>query len=201
MRTGLQHPHPTHALGKMIEAHDAGTPFTVTGVDWPTRDGSGLRDYIHVWDLARAHVSVLQRFDDVVEASGYEVINLGTGQGTTVFELAHAFGEATASPLEVRTGPARPGDVVGCASRTDKAREVLGWSAERSLVDGVRDSPGLAEKPARSACRRGHPVTDAQHKPRNKQGKPRERRPGPHRARGADRLSTPILRPPPAGRG
>ena len=48
MRTGLQHPHPTHALGKMIEAHDAGTPFTVTGVDWPTRDGSGLRDYIHV---------------------------------------------------------------------------------------------------------------------------------------------------------
>ena len=146
MRTGLQHPHPTHALGKMIEAHDAGTPFTVTGVDWPTRDGSGLRDYIHVWDLARAHVSVLQRFDDVVEASGYEVINLGTGQGTTVFELAHAFGEATGNPLEVRTGPARPGDVVGCASRTDKAREVLGWSAERSLVDGVRDSLAWSEK-------------------------------------------------------
>lgn len=146
MRTGLQHPHPTHALGKMIEAHDAGTPFTVTGVDWPTRDGSGLRDYIHVWDLARAHVAVLQRLDDVVDTSGYEVINLGTGQGTTVFELAHAFGEATGTPLEVRTGPARPGDVVGCASRTDKAREVLGWSAERSLVDGVRDSLAWSEK-------------------------------------------------------
>ena len=146
LRTGLQNPHPTHAMGKMIEAHAAGEPFTVTGVDWPTRDGSGLRDYIHVWDLARAHVSVLQRFDDVVEASGYEVINLGTGQGTTVFELAHAFGEATGSPLEVRTGPARPGDVVGCASRTDKAREVLGWSTERSLVDGVRDSLAWSEK-------------------------------------------------------
>lgn len=146
LRTGLQNPRPTHAMGKMIEAHAAGEPFTVTGVDWPTRDGSGLRDYIHVWDLARAHVAVLQRFDSVVGDSGYDVINLGTGQGTTVFELAEAFGEATGTPLEVRTGPARPGDVVGSASRTDKARSVLGWSAERSLVDGVRDALAWAEK-------------------------------------------------------
>ena len=146
LRTGLQNPHPTHAMGKMIEAHAAGEPFTVTGVDWPTRDGSGLRDYIHVWDLARAHVAVLQRFDSVVGDLGYDVINLGTGQGTTVFELAEAFGEATGTPLEVRTGPARPGDVVGSASRTDKARSVLGWSAERSLVDGVRDALAWAEK-------------------------------------------------------
>jgi len=146
LRTGLQNPAPTHALGKMIAAHTAGEPFTVTGVDWPTRDGSGLRDYIHVWDLARAHVAVLQRFDSVVGESGYDVINLGTGQGTTVFELAEAFGEATGTPLEVRTGPARPGDVVGSASRTDKAQSVLGWSAELSLVDGVRHSLAWSEK-------------------------------------------------------
>ena len=146
LRTGLQNPHPTHAMGKMIEAHTAGEPFTVTGTEWPTRDGSGLRDYIHVWDLARAHVAVLERFDSVVGDSGYDVINLGTGQGTTVFELAEAFGEATGTPLEVRTGPARPGDVVGSASRTDKARSVLGWSAERSLVDGVRDALAWAKK-------------------------------------------------------
>ena len=162
LRTGLQHPHPTHALGKMISAHVAGEPFTVTGVEWPTRDGSGLRDYIHVWDLARAHVAVLERFDAVVSrdgtaGDGYDVINLGTGQGTTVFELVEAFGEATGTPLDVVTGPARPGDVVGCASRTAKARSVLGWSAQRSLVDGVRDSLAwskklpavLAEEPAR----------------------------------------------------
>ena len=146
LRTGLQNPHPTHAMGKMIEAHAAGEPFTVTGVDWPTRDGSGLRDYIHVWDLARAHVAVLERFDSVVGDSGYDVINLGTGQGTTVFELAEAFGEATGTPLEVRTGPARPGDVVGSASRTDKAQSVLGWSAELSLVDGVRHSLAWSKK-------------------------------------------------------
>lgn len=150
LRTGLQNPAPSHALGKMIEAYEAYEPFTVTGVEWPTRDGSGLRDYIHVWDLARAHVAVLQRFDEVCAASrsgtGYDVINLGTGQGTTVFELAEAFGEATGAPLPVQTGPARPGDVVGCATRTGKASSVLGWAPERSLVDGVRDSLAWSTK-------------------------------------------------------
>lgn len=156
LRTGLQNPAPTHALGKMISAHEAGQAFTVTGVDWPTRDGSGLRDYIHVWDLARAHVAVLERFD-AAASGGYGVINLGTGQGTTVFELAEAFGEASGTPLEVVTGPARPGDVVGSASRTDKARAVLGWSPQRSLVEGVRDSLAwsreLPDVLAQEACR------------------------------------------------
>ena len=143
LRTGLQNPHPSHAMGKMIEAHLAGEPFTVTGVEWPTRDGSGLRDYVHVWDLARAHVAALEKFDDF--STGYDVINLGTGRGTTVFELAEAFGAATGTPLEVRTAPPRDGDVVGCASRTGKAEEVLGWRAERSLADGVRDSLAWAK--------------------------------------------------------
>ncbi len=144
LRTGLQNPHPTHALGKMISAHASGAPFTVTGVEWPTRDGSGLRDYIHVWDLARAHVAALSLFDDSV--STYDVINLGTGRGTTVFELAAAFGDATGTPLQVRTAPPRDGDVVGCASRTEKAERVLGWRAERSLTDGVRDALAWSAK-------------------------------------------------------
>ena len=145
LRTGLQNPHPTHAMGKMIEAHTAGEPFTVTGTEWPTRDGSGLRDYIHVWDLARAHVSALKLLVES-EAGTYDVINLGTGQGTTVFELADAFGEATGTPLEVRTAPPRDGDVVGCASRTEKAKHVLNWEAERSIADGVRDSLAWSQK-------------------------------------------------------
>jgi UDP-glucose 4-epimerase len=60
MRTGQQLARPTHALGKMIQAHEQGVPFVVTGTDYPTRDGSGLRDYIHVWDLAAAHVAAGQ---------------------------------------------------------------------------------------------------------------------------------------------
>ncbi|QPK83482.1 UDP-glucose 4-epimerase GalE [Corynebacterium qintianiae] len=141
LRTGLQNPAPSHALGKMITAHETGQPFTVTGVDWPTRDGSGLRDYIHVWDLARAHVLALN-----AELADYEVINLGTGTGTTVFELAEAVGEATGSPLDVRTAPPRNGDVAGSAARTDKAAEVLGWDVEYTVADGVRHSLAWAEK-------------------------------------------------------
>ncbi|WP_165164622.1 UDP-glucose 4-epimerase GalE [Corynebacterium qintianiae] len=141
LRTGLQNPAPSHALGKMITAHETGQPFTVTGVDWPTRDGSGLRDYIHVWDLARAHVLALK-----AELADYEVINLGTGTGTTVFELAEAVGEATGSPLDVRTAPPRNGDVAGSAARTDKAAEVLGWDVEYTVADGVRHSLAWAEK-------------------------------------------------------
>lgn len=145
LRTGLQNPHPTHAMGKMIEAHNAGAPFTVTGVQWPTRDGSGLRDYVHVWDLARAHVAALSLFHAPFTPA-HSTINLGTGRGTTVFELAEAFGEATGTPLEVRTAPPREGDVVGSAARIDKARQVLGWEPERSVADGVRDALAWAEK-------------------------------------------------------
>ncbi|MCF4007376.1 UDP-glucose 4-epimerase GalE [Corynebacterium uropygiale] len=149
LRTGLQILHPTHALGKMIEAYHSHSAFTVTGVTWPTRDGSGLRDYIHVWDLARAHVCALQRVDDVMARAsrpGFDIINLGTGTGTTVIELVNAFGEATGTELPYTTADPRPGDVVGCATLTDKARQVLGWSAELSLADGVRDSLAWAEK-------------------------------------------------------
>lgn len=146
LRTGLQNPNPSHALGKLIEAYQLGTPFTITGVDWPTRDGSGLRDYIHVWDLARAHVLALQQFDDIVTADApYDVINLGTGEGTTVRELVDAFQDVV-DPIDVREAPPRPGDVVGCCTRTDKAERVLGWRAERSVADGIRDALAWVEK-------------------------------------------------------
>lgn len=160
MRTGLQDPNPTHVLGKMIEAHRTGGTFTVTGVDWPTRDGSGLRDYVHVWDLARAHVAALQQFDGIMrdaergavsELTGllnpnYNIINLGTGTGTTVFELVEAFGNATGHPLKFQTADARMGDVVGCATLTGKAERLLGWKAELSIADGVRHSLQWSEK-------------------------------------------------------
>ncbi|MEQ7126880.1 UDP-glucose 4-epimerase GalE [Actinopolymorpha sp. B11F2] len=147
LRTGLQSPAPTHALGKLIEAYESGTPFTITGTDWPTRDGSGIRDYIHVWDLAEAHVRALERFDEVVPAPrGYEVINLGTGRGTTVRELASAFQDAVGDRLQVREAGPRPGDAVGCFTRSDKAAAMLGWSATRTEKDGALDSLAWARK-------------------------------------------------------
>lgn len=141
LRTGLQVPAPTHALGMLIGAHESGRPFTITGVDWPTRDGTGIRDYVHVWDLARAHVAALRHFDDVLPGGrGYEAINIGTGEGTTVRELVSAFIEVTGAPLEVVESGPRPGESVGCFTRSDRASKLLGWGAERSVYDAIRDS-------------------------------------------------------------
>ncbi|MEU7000926.1 UDP-glucose 4-epimerase GalE [Nonomuraea sp. NPDC046570] len=136
MRTGLQLRRPSHALGKMIQAAEEDRPFQLTGAGWATRDGSGIRDYIHVWDLATAHVAALRRFDDVP----YRVINLGTGTGTTVRELADAFNQVAERPITVvETGP-RPGDVIGAYTRSDRARSALGWTPEYTVADGIRHS-------------------------------------------------------------
>jgi UDP-glucose 4-epimerase len=140
LRSGLQIRRPTHALGKMIDVHHTGEPFTVTGTDWPTRDGSGIRDYVHVWDLAAAHVKAVQRFDDVTRPDPYRVINLGTGDGTTVRELLAAFAAVTGHELPTaETGP-RPGDAAGAYTRSHLAQELLGWKPELTVEDGIRDS-------------------------------------------------------------
>ncbi|MFI6293243.1 UDP-glucose 4-epimerase GalE [Nonomuraea sp. NPDC050790] len=138
MRTGLQLRRPSHALGKMIEAYELGEPFRVTGTGWPTRDGSGIRDYIHVWDLATAHVAALQRFDSVISRA--HVINLGTGEGTTVLELVDAFNTVVDRPVEVLVTDSRPGDVAGAYTRSTRAAELLDWRAEHTLTEGIRHS-------------------------------------------------------------
>lgn len=140
-RSGPPTYKPSHALGRLIEAYETGMPFTITGVDWPTRDGSGLRDYIHVWDLAHAHVRALELFDSVVDPiCGYDAINIGTGRGTTVRELVAAFNSVTGAKVPVVEAPARPGDIAGSYTRTEKARARLGWQAEYTVADGVRDA-------------------------------------------------------------
>jgi UDP-glucose 4-epimerase len=143
LRTGLQNREPTHLLGQLVHAAENGQEFALTGTQWPTRDGSGIRDYIHVWDLALAHVAALRQFDSVLPAGAerrYEVINLGTGSGTTVREFVAAFQSVSDKPLRVREAPARPGDGVGSYTRIDKARSVLGWEPQFSIADGIRDS-------------------------------------------------------------
>lgn len=108
LRSGLQVMQPTHALGVLIDAFHAGRPFPVTGTDWETRDGTGIRDYVHVHDLARAHIAAVRRFDTITSndadaAAPYRVINLGSGTGTTVFELIKAFENVTGRALATET--------------------------------------------------------------------------------------------------
>jgi UDP-glucose 4-epimerase len=139
MRTGLQNPAPSHALGKIIQASSERTVFHVTGTDYPTRDGSGIRDYVHVWDLATAHVAALEKFGSVMTSRNL-VINLGTGTGTTVRELVAAFNRVSGQPVATADAPRRPGDVAGAYTRVDRARRLLGWKPRFSVEDGIRDA-------------------------------------------------------------
>ncbi|MYX29039.1 UDP-glucose 4-epimerase GalE [Streptomyces sp. SID8381] len=141
LRTGLQLKRPTHALGMLIRAHEAGTPFPVTGVGYPTRDGTGIRDYVHVWDLAAAHIAAIERFDDILTLARPSLaINLGTGSGTTVRELCAAFDHVVSTPLVTVDAEARPGDVAGGYTVGDRAEKLLGWTPKLSLEDGIRSA-------------------------------------------------------------
>lgn len=118
----------------LFSAIDAGRPFGVTGDDFNTRDGSGLRDYIHIEDLAEAHVAAVEY---VAGHQGGEIVNIGTGRGYTVFELLDAVREVTGLPVPHEVVPRRPGDPDGAAAAVDKAARLLGWNAKRELKEMV----------------------------------------------------------------
>lgn len=146
LRTGAQFPRTRQVIGALIAAHETGEPFQVAGGAFATRDGSAVRDYLHVWDLAAAHVAALREFDRVVtDRVGSTVVNLGTGAGTTVFELVKAFGEVVGTPLHVVVGPPRPGDAAGAFTRTDRAERLLGWRTRKSLAEALSDALAWAE--------------------------------------------------------
>ncbi len=142
MRSGSYVANPAHVLGKIMSVAAGKEPvFNITGTYWPTRDGSGIRDYIHVWDLARAHVLAVERLEQLfLGGEKYRVINLGTGRGVTVKELVHAFESVTQQPLNAVETPARPGDIAGAYANADTAAELLGWHAELPIERGIADA-------------------------------------------------------------
>ena len=140
LRYGMYVREPSHVLGQLVlAAQGRRDAFEITGTDYPTRDGSGLRDYIHIWDLARAHVAAVERFDDVLVAAGgpSALVNVGTGRGVTVRELLAAVEAVLGQPVPVREAPRRDGDAIGAYANVDRARSWLGWSAELGLEDAV----------------------------------------------------------------
>jgi UDP-glucose 4-epimerase len=147
MRSGMHIKEPTHILGKLVEVALGQSPvFNITGTDWPTRDGTGIRDYIHVWDLAMAHIKAVEQFDAVIAAeegsdhTPYVVINLGTGQGVTVREMVDAFEQVIGRSINKADKPPRPGDVAGSYANADKARHLLGWETKLSIEQGIADA-------------------------------------------------------------
>ncbi len=109
----------------------------VCGNDYPTPDGTGVRDYIHVVDLALGHLKAVEK---VLGGRGCDIYNLGTGKGYSVFDIIHAFERASARKVNYTISPRRKGDIAECYSDPSKAREELGWSAVRSLEEMCEDS-------------------------------------------------------------
>ena len=116
------------AVGKLPEVG-------VFGDDYDTPDGTGVRDYIHVVDLAKGHVAALKSAQN-----GVSVYNLGTGQGTSVLELINAFSKAAGKPIPYAIKPRRPGDIASCYATSEKALNELGWQAKKSIATACEDS-------------------------------------------------------------
>lgn len=110
------------AVGKLPQ-------LSVFGNDYDTVDGTGVRDYIHVVDLAKGHVAALQYLEHQTQL-GFEPINLGTGKGTSVLQLVNAFIKTTGQSVPYNIAPRRPGDIASCYASSDKAKHLLGWQAE-----------------------------------------------------------------------
>ena len=118
------------AVGKLKE-------LNVYGNDYPTPDGTGIRDYIHVMDLADGHLKALEKLKDNPSAVAY---NLGTGKGTSVFEMIDAFAKASGREIPFRVAARRPGDAPECYADPSKAKKELGWAARRDINDMCRDA-------------------------------------------------------------
>ena len=127
------------AVGKLPE-------LAVFGNDYPTPDGTGVRDYIHVVDLAEGHLCALRALQGLpglqgpTSHTGAHVWNLGTGQGYSVLEMVRAFQAASGRPIPYRLAPRRPGDIATCYSDPTKAERELGWKEERGLAEMMRDA-------------------------------------------------------------
>ena len=107
----------------------------IYGNDYPTSDGTGVRDYIHVMDLAEGHVAAYKHL-----SKGVHIYNLGTGKGTSVLELVHAFEKANGMKVPFEIVERRPGDIAVCYADVSKAEKELGWKAKRNLIDMCRDA-------------------------------------------------------------
>ncbi|HEY7600609.1 MAG TPA: UDP-glucose 4-epimerase GalE [Candidatus Limnocylindrales bacterium] len=130
---GEQHEPETHVLPNMLAAIESGRPMTIFGDDYPTADGTCIRDYIHVADLADAHLVALERTESA--PPGHTPLNLGSGSGFSNRQLLEAAARVTGRPVPHEFGPRRPGDPAVLVASNERAREVLGWQPRRSSLD------------------------------------------------------------------
>lgn len=135
-RNGERHDPEPHLIPNLLTAVRNGTPFTLTGTDYPTPDGTTIRDYLHVLDLAEAHRAALEATaPGDPRSDGLLTLNLGSGQGFGVREVIAEVERVLGRSLEVKEGPRRGGDPPALVAAIDRARDVLGWTPKRSTLD------------------------------------------------------------------
>src|SRR5271163_4324109 len=160
---GETHTPETHLIPLALAAStNDGPVLQIHGSDYPTADGTCVRDYIHVNDLADAHVRALQHLENGHEISGGALaLNLGTGRGHSVLEVIQAAEKATGCRVRYRIGPRRPGDPPVLVADSSKAQNVLGWTAERNLDDIVSSAWRWMQKESRRESRSNYLQTSA----------------------------------------
>jgi UDP-glucose 4-epimerase len=134
-RNGEVHDPETHLIPNVLRAAERGDPVTLFGDDYPTPDGTPVRDYIHVEDLARAHLLALEA--TAAGQSAALALNLGSGTGFSVREVVAAAGRVVGREIPVTMGPRRAGDPPILVAAADRAADVLGWRPERSTLEGM----------------------------------------------------------------
>jgi len=143
MSAGPEASNSGNIVSKILEAVHNSTNFIINGDDWATKDGTCIRDYLHVWDLAMAHVKAIENFDRafrISESAGYLPINIGSGKGASVKEVITAFENVSGDKVKVKIGPRRPGDTGGAYASTNLARDCIEWRAELSMEEAILDA-------------------------------------------------------------
>jgi len=152
LRSGIQPKNPHSIVKRLLEViNGEADSFVIHGNDWGTRDGTCLRDYVHIWDLALAHVNTVINFDGAfdkanVKEKDFLPINVGSGIGVTVKEFIFAFENVTRERINVEIGERRPGDVAGVYANINRARALIDWDAKRQLEEAILDALRWEEK-------------------------------------------------------
>lgn len=139
---GEEHEPETHLIPLLFRAIESGKPVTIFGKDYETPDGTCIRDYIHVSDLAEAHILAL---DHLLRDGASDAFNVGTGSGLTVMEVLRAVEHVTGKKVPYAIGPRRDGDAPVLVANSDKLKKVLGWTPKHSAIEEIVEDAWLFE--------------------------------------------------------
>lgn len=149
-RCGIKEKNPNNIIGRLLRIleHESSV-FEISGDDWETRDGTCIRDYIHIWDAGMANVKAVENFDEAFERANVKSflpLNIGSGVGVTVQEFIYAFQNVTGEKIQIIKGARRPGDIAGSYANIASAAKAIKWEAQNTLEDAIIDAIRWEEK-------------------------------------------------------